>query len=60
MYPLINAIWTRTQTNKFYFYIRLHPHLRYLDSLMNLDGTKVPRSIEWRKAQWERSETRAV
>ena len=55
MYPLVNVLWTKVQ-GRLYFFVKLHPRLRYPDSLLGLDGVRQAKGPGWRKSQWERAE----
>ena len=53
MYPLVQVYQHRHEGSTFWF-VRLHPNLRYSDSALGLDGTK---TADWKKQSWGRATT---
>ena len=52
MSPLVQVYWTQ-QAGADYWFVRLHPYLRYADSTMALDGTQIAWQADWKKGAWE-------
>ena len=52
MSPTVQVFWTQKAGGDFWF-VRLHPYLRYADSTMALDGTQTSWQAEWKKSGWE-------
>ena len=52
MSPMVQVYWTQKDGAEFWF-VRLHPCLRYADSTMALDGTQISWKADWKKGAWE-------
>ena len=52
MYPLVQVYQQRFEGSTYWF-VRLHPNLRYSDSALGLDGTKTgTKPADWKKQSW--------
>ena len=57
MYPVVQVLQQRQEGHTFWF-VRLHPNLRYPDAALGLDGTKTgTKPADWKKQSWGRVNT---
>ena len=52
MYPAVQVLWVNSQSQTYYF-VRLHPNLRFPDSGLGLGGSKKPNSTWKSRRGWE-------
>ena len=54
MYPAVQVLWINEQSQMYYF-VRLHPNLRFQHCQLALDGTKTPETGAWksRRGGWD-------